>query len=135
MSGRFSVRAVAILALSAILGAAVFAGTAWGKPPRPSKSVVKRVIAEHWDTDGSGPDYTKLVFHSIKIGKTRHRHINERAPADYVTPVTVVFTQTINYVNGTRDVSRITQRALFYKGSFDWAYHPKGATIKRIERA
>jgi hypothetical protein len=124
-----------MLALTAIFAAAVFAEAASAKRPRPSKSVVKRVVSEHWDTDRTGPDYTKLVFHSITIGKTRRRHINERAPADYVTPVTAVFTQTITYVNGTRDVSRITQRALFYKGSFDWAYHSKGASIKYIERA
>ena len=129
---------VVVVALAALLAGALLAPVAEAKkkkPPRPSVSVVKRVIAEHWDTDGTGPDYTQLKVHKIKIGKTRRRHVNERAPADWVTPVVVDFTQTITYVNGTRDVSRIRQSALFYKGSLEWAYHPKGAKIKQIERA
>ena len=128
---------IVVLALAALLAGALLAPAAEAKkkPPRPSVSVVKRVIAEHWDTDGTGPDYTALKFHRIKIGKTRRRHVNERAPAGWVTPVVADFTQTITYSNGTRDVSRIRQSALFYKGELDWAYHPKGAKITQIERA
>lgn len=128
-----------------LLGGALAASMAAGgltaaeapaKKPRPSVAVIKKVIAANWDTDGTGPDRTTLKFHSVKRGKTRGRHVNERAPADVVTPVTVVFTQTVVYGEGPdmRDVARITQRALFYKGSFSWAYHSKGADIKYIER-
>jgi hypothetical protein len=128
-------------AIPAAIAAALAAGVlvpaeAPAMKPRPSVAVVKRVITEHWDTDGTGPDRTTLKFHKIKRGKTRHRHVNELAPADVVTPVTVVFTQTIVYGPdpGMRDVARITQRALFYKGSLSWTYHSKGADIKYIER-
>ena len=116
--------------------ALVAPATASAKPKRPSVKVVKQVITEHWDTDGTGPNYTTLKFHKVKRGKVRHRHVNELAPADWVTPVTVKFTQTITYGPdpGQRDVAVITQRALFYKGDFSWTYHSKGADIKYIER-
>ena len=130
---------IAALALGALLAGALLgpvgAEAKKKKPPRPSVAVVKQVITENWDTDGTGPDYTKLKFHKIKIGKTRRRHVNELAPADWVTPVVADFTQTITYPNGTRDVARIRQNALFYRGEFEWAYHPKGAKVKWIERA
>ena len=124
------------LAVSVAASGLVAADAPAKKKPRPSVAVIKKVISEHWDTDGTGPDRTTLKFHSVKRGKTRGRHVNERAPADIVTPVTVVFTQTVVYGDGPgmRDVARITQRALFYKGSFSWAYHSKGADVKYIER-
>ena len=124
------------LAASVAAAGVVAADAPAKKKPRPSVAVVKKVITEHWDTDGTGPNRTTLKFHSVKRGKTRSRHVNERAPADVVTPVTVVFTQTVVYGEGPgmRDVARITQRALFYKGSFSWTYHSKGADIKYIER-
>lgn len=133
--------AVSAMLAGSLAVAALGAGDAPAKKkrkplPRPSVSVIKKVITERWDTDGTGPDYTQLKFHSVTRGKTRRRHVNERAPANIVTPVTVVFTQTVTYGEGPgmRDVARITQRALFYKGSFSWTYHSKGATIKYIER-
>jgi hypothetical protein len=106
------------------------------KLPRPSATVVKQVITENWDTDRTGPNYTELTFHKITISKTRRRHVYERAPSYYVTPVRVVFTQTTTYGPGPgqRDVARITQNALFYKGEFDWTYHSKGAKVVYIER-
>jgi hypothetical protein len=129
---------LAALAAVALLTASVnvAAADAAKRKPRPSAKVVKLVVSEHWDTDGTGPNYTELTFHKVKIGKPRDRHVNERAPADIVTPVTVKFTQTITYgpEPGMRDVTRVTLRALFYKGEFEWTYWQKGAKLKVIER-
>ena len=132
-----SLRALGAMVLAAVLATALVAPvTASAKPKRPSVKVVKRVITEHWDTDGTGPNYTTLEFHKVTRGKVRRRHVNELAPADWVTPVIVKFTQTITYGPGPgqRDVAVITQRALFYKGALNWAFHSKGADIKYIER-
>jgi hypothetical protein len=65
----------------------------------------------------------------------RHRHVNEFAPSDWVSPVKVVMTQTTTYGDGPgmRDVARITQYALFYRET-SWWYHAKGADVEYLER-
>lgn len=129
-------RSFAALALLALLGLSLIgpAGAA-AKPKKPSKAVVKKVMTEVWDTDGTGPDRTTLVFKKIKVKKMRRRHVNEFAPSNWVAPVKVVMIQTTVYGDGPgmRDVARITQRALFYKET-SWWYHAKGADIEYIER-
>ena len=127
-------RAVVVGALLAALAAGIFGATAAdARPKKPSKAVVKRIMTEVWDTDGTGPNYTELVFHKVKIKKMRHRHVNEFAPSDWVSPVKVVLTQTITYGDGPgmRDVARITQNALFYKET-SWWYHSKGADVEYL---
>lgn len=125
--------AMAVLAAFTLLLAG--AAGAEAKPKKPSKSVVKRVMTEVWDTDGSGPNRTTLEFKKIKVKPMRRRRVNEHAPSDWVSPVKVVLIQTTVYGDGPgmRDVARITQRAHFYRET-SWWYHAKGADVHYIER-
>jgi hypothetical protein len=136
MQPNLSLRSIAAMALLAALSLSlVGAARADAKPKKPSKSVVKRVMTEVWDTDGTGPDRTTLEFKKIKVKPMRRRHVNEFAPSDWVSPVKVVLIQTIVYGDGPgmRDVARITQKALFYRET-SWWYHSKGADVDYIER-
>lgn len=136
MHVRLSLRTLLIGALLAVFAASlVGSARADAKPRKPSKSVVKKVMTEVWDTDGTGPNYTTLDFKKIKIKPMRRRHVNELAPSDWVSPVKVVLIQTITYGPnpGQRDVAKIVQNALFYKET-SWWYHSKGADVTYLER-
>jgi hypothetical protein len=128
-----SLRALAALVAGAAVATALVAPvTAPAKPKRPSVKVVKRVVAKHWDTDGPGARSTTLRFRDVKRGKVRRRKATERAPAQWVTPVTVKFRQTITE-GRDRNVALITERALFYKGASGWRYFSKHARIEYVE--